>query len=159
VGHTDSMGEMRNVYTILVGKSGRKTLRGMPRSNGNIKMRFVKWSAGVWDSFICLRLGTKPSRSLQSEDHFNGQPIMTGNCTRWILGFMELFSALILNFFIFEYVLSFSLFFVSFLLIICLFVSCLHPLLQELNCLLRSKPLQLNFLNRQEHARTHVIDR
>lgn len=37
--------------------------------------------------------GTKTSRSIQSEDRFNGQAIMTGNCTRWILGFMELFSA------------------------------------------------------------------
>jgi hypothetical protein len=125
-GHTVSMGEMRNVYTISVGKSGRKTLRGMPRSNGNIKMHFVKWSARVWVSFICLRMGTKPSRTIQSEDNFNGQPIMTGNFTRWILGFMELFRALMLNFFIFEYVLPFSLIFVFFL-VHYLFVCFLSP--------------------------------
>lgn len=47
---------------------------------------------------FCGKL-TKPSRSIQIEDHFNGQPIVTGNCTRWILGFMELFSALTLNLF------------------------------------------------------------
>ena len=54
VGHTVSMGEMRNIYTILVGKSGRKTPRGMPRSNGNIRMYFVHWSARVWVRFVCL---------------------------------------------------------------------------------------------------------
>lgn len=101
LGHTVSMGEMRNFYTILVGKSGRMTLRGMSRSNGNIKMYFLKWSARVWVSYTCLRMGTKPSRPIQSEDHFNGQPIMTGNYTRWILAFMELFNALVLNLFIF----------------------------------------------------------
>jgi hypothetical protein len=65
-------------------------------------MHFVKWSARVWIGFICLMMElkvrfygklTKPSRSIQSEDHFHDQPIVTGNCTRWILGFMELFSA------------------------------------------------------------------
>jgi len=127
VEHTVSMGEMRNVYTILAGKSGRKTLRGMPRSKGNNKMHFLKWSARVCVSFICMRLGTKPSRSLQSEDHFNVQPIMTGNCTRRILGFMELFIALISNFFIFEYVPSFFLSFLSFFLVHYLFVCFLSP--------------------------------
>jgi hypothetical protein len=59
----------------------------------------------------------------------------------------------------FEYVLSISIFFVSFLSVISLFISCLHTVLQELNCLQRPKPLQFNFLNTQEHARTHARDR
>jgi len=55
---TVSMGEMRNVYTILVGKSGRKTLRGRPRSTGNVRINFVKWSVRVWVSFVCLVMGS-----------------------------------------------------------------------------------------------------
>jgi len=132
VGHTVSMGEMRNIYTILVGKSVRKTPRGMLRSNGNIRMYFVKWSARVWFRFVCLMMElmvsfceklTKPSKSIQSKDHFNGQTIMTGNCTRWILGFMGLFSALTLNLFILN--MFFLSLFSSFLfcpLFVCLFL-------------------------------------
>lgn len=131
-GHTVSMGEMRNIYTILVGKSGRKTPRGMPRSNGNIRMYFVKWGARVWVRFVCLMMElmvsfceklTKTSKSVQSDDNFNGQTIMTGNCTRWILGFMRLFSALKLNLFILN-VFFLSLFssFVSCPLFLCLFL-------------------------------------
>jgi hypothetical protein len=58
VGPTVSMGEMRNVYIILVGKSGRKTLRGMRRSAGNFRIHFVKRSVRVWVSFVCLMMGT-----------------------------------------------------------------------------------------------------
>lgn len=57
MGPTVSMGEMRNVYTILVGKSGMKTLRGIPRSTGNVRIHFVKWSARLLVSFICLIMG------------------------------------------------------------------------------------------------------
>jgi hypothetical protein len=53
------MGERRDVYRVLVGKSDAKRPLGRPkrRLEDNIKMIFRKWDWGVWTGLSWLRLG------------------------------------------------------------------------------------------------------
>jgi hypothetical protein len=47
------MGEIRNAYKILVGKSERKIPPGRPRWEDNIRMdlREIGWGGGAWTGF------------------------------------------------------------------------------------------------------------
>jgi hypothetical protein len=60
VGHVERMGEGRNVYRVLVGKSEGKSPLGRPRRRleDGIKMEFREISWGVWRGFSWLRTGT-----------------------------------------------------------------------------------------------------
>jgi hypothetical protein len=56
------MGEMRNVYKILIGKAERKRPLGRPRRKweDNIKMHFREtgWGGGVLTGFVWFRIMT-----------------------------------------------------------------------------------------------------
>jgi hypothetical protein len=54
------MGEMRNAYSILVGKPERKRSLGRPtsRCEDNIRMDLREIVLGVWAGFIWVTLGT-----------------------------------------------------------------------------------------------------
>jgi hypothetical protein len=59
-GHVARMGEGRNVYRVLVGKSeGKRPLeRPGRRWEGGIKMDLREIGWGVWSGFTWLRIGT-----------------------------------------------------------------------------------------------------
>jgi hypothetical protein len=59
-GHVASMGEMRNVHNILVGKPKEKRPLGKPRRRweDNIGMDLREVGGKVWTGFIWLRIGT-----------------------------------------------------------------------------------------------------
>jgi hypothetical protein len=59
-GHVARMGEGRNVYRVLVGKTKEKRPLGRPRHRweDGIKMYLRKLVGGVWSGFTWLRVGT-----------------------------------------------------------------------------------------------------
>jgi hypothetical protein len=59
-GHVARMGEGRNVYRALVGKTKGKTTLGRPRRRweDGIKLDLTEIGWGVWSEFIWLRIGT-----------------------------------------------------------------------------------------------------
>jgi hypothetical protein len=59
-GHAACMGEIRNEYTLLVGKPEGKGPLGRPRHRweDNIKMELMKQGGKLWTGFIWLRIGT-----------------------------------------------------------------------------------------------------
>jgi len=59
VGHVAHMGEMRNAYKTLVGKSEGKTLLGRPRHKWeDNRIILGKIGRKVWSGCIWLRIGT-----------------------------------------------------------------------------------------------------
>jgi hypothetical protein len=61
-GHLARIGEKRNAYRILVGKSEGKRPLGRPRrrsvDNIEIDLREIRWDGVVWTGSIWLRTGT-----------------------------------------------------------------------------------------------------
>jgi hypothetical protein len=59
-GVCSSDGEGRGVYTVLVGKSDRKSHWGDPGVDGKIVIKWIfrKWDVGVWAGLGWLRIGT-----------------------------------------------------------------------------------------------------
>jgi len=59
-GNVASMGELRNAYRMVVGKSEGKRPFGRPRRTWeyNIKMDLREIGCEVWSGFIWLRIGT-----------------------------------------------------------------------------------------------------
>jgi len=62
VGIVVSVGEMRGVYRVLVGKPRGKRLFGRPRRRWSIILRWIlrKWDMGSWTGSIRLGIGTGP---------------------------------------------------------------------------------------------------
>jgi hypothetical protein len=59
-GHVARMGEVRNVYRVLVGKPEGKSPLGRPmrRWEDGIKMNLEEINLGMWNGFTWLRIGT-----------------------------------------------------------------------------------------------------
>jgi hypothetical protein len=60
MGHVACMGEMRNIYNILMRKPKGKRLHGRPRCRWGIILEWTlkKQVGKVWPWIICLRIGT-----------------------------------------------------------------------------------------------------
>ena len=54
------MGERRDVYRVLVGKSEGKRPLGIPGVDGRVILRWIfrKWNVGVWTGSSWLRIET-----------------------------------------------------------------------------------------------------
>jgi hypothetical protein len=59
-GDVARMGEKRNAYRLLVGKSEGKSQLGRPRHRwvDNIRMYLVRWDGVMWTGLVWLRIGT-----------------------------------------------------------------------------------------------------